>query len=103
MPDRSGWADTDDDTGVEPDRGSRPRISRWQKVVGIVFLVVVLMFVILRLAGVGGGFGRHSPGGDSPRQDTPAERQEPETDTGKCGEHAAPPWVPDHDGDGCPG
>ncbi len=45
-----------DETAVEPD----PEIAvtpRWVKVFGIIFIVVVLLFVILMFAG-----GRHGPG-----------------------------------------
>jgi hypothetical protein len=77
-----------DDTGVEPGRGATIGTSRWQKVVGIIGLVVVLwvgyqMFV----AGPGlGGGGGPGPGQHAP----PAEIEEQETDTDD-GEHAPPP------------
>jgi hypothetical protein len=55
-------ADTRDDTGVEPDRGKTTGLARWQKVIGIIVLVLILVFVILQVTGVGGGLGDHVPG-----------------------------------------
>jgi hypothetical protein len=75
--------DTDDDTGVEPDRGATTGSSRWQKVVGIIGLVVLLVLGI-RMFVVGGG---HGAG-----QDAPGVNQEQEDGGG----HVPPPWVPDH-------
>lgn len=48
-----------------------PGTPRWVKVFGIVVIVLVLLFVIMKLTGVGGehGPGRHTPsggGGDAP-------------------------------------
>jgi hypothetical protein len=41
-----------DDTGVEPDRESKPGMPRWVKVGIIALVVLVLLVVILTLAGV---------------------------------------------------
>jgi hypothetical protein len=45
---------------------------RWVKVAGIVVLVLVVVFVVLKLTGLGGshGPGRHAPGADAPRGHT---------------------------------
>lgn len=67
MADRPRNADTGEDTGEESDQASTTGTSRWQKVVGIIGIVVILLVVVLRF-GVGGehGPGRHDPRGDTP-------------------------------------
>lgn len=61
------YAETDEDA---PDRVSTAGTPRWVKVFGLVLLLLVLLFVILRLTGVGG---QHEPSrhGDS-GETTPA-------------------------------
>jgi hypothetical protein len=51
---------------TDPD--APPKVPRWLKISGVVVGVLVLLFVILQLTGVGGqhGPGRHLPGGDTP-------------------------------------
>jgi hypothetical protein len=56
-PDPDSNADTGDDTGVGPDRGSTTTTPRWVKVLGVVALILVLLFVIMHL--VGRGLGGH--------------------------------------------
>jgi hypothetical protein len=65
MADQSGQPDTDDDTNVRPDHELSSGVPRWVKVVGVIVAVLVLLFIILQLAGVGGehGPGRHAPPG----------------------------------------
>ena len=48
-------------SGPEPERPAPPGMPRWVKVAGAVVLALVLVFVVLRLAGLGGdhGPGRH--------------------------------------------
>ena len=46
------------DAGVRPDRRSPPNTPRWVKTFGIIAIVLVLLFAILHLAGV--GFGGHT-------------------------------------------
>ena len=93
MPDPSRYPDTRDDngadTGVEPDRKSTTSTSRWQKVVGIIGIVVVLWVgndllnnVLDR--GPGGG------GGPGPGQGEPPADQEQGTDPDDGGGHAPP-------------
>jgi hypothetical protein len=67
-------ADPGDDTGVGAVRGSTTGTPRWVKVSGIIVGVLVLVFLVLQLTGVGGehGPGRHIPGGNAPA-DAPAE------------------------------
>lgn len=50
-----------DTTGVRPTEDRPPSTPRWVKVSGIIAIVLVLLFVILKLTGVGGdhGPGRH--------------------------------------------
>jgi cbb3-type cytochrome oxidase subunit 1 len=40
---------------TRPDPGAPPGVPRWVKVLGIVFLVLVLVFVVLHLSGNGLG------------------------------------------------
>jgi hypothetical protein len=82
------YPNLDKDTGEGLDRGPGSRISRWQKVVGIIGLLVALAIGFL-LFGPGLG-GDHSPGGA-----TPGGNQEQQTDPGESGEHTPPPWVPE--------
>jgi hypothetical protein len=68
MADPPGYPDTGDDTGVGPDRGSSPGTPRWVKVSAAIVLVLVLVFVVLKVTGLGGehGPGRHTGGGETP-------------------------------------
>jgi hypothetical protein len=50
------------DTGVRPTADRPPSTPRWVKVSGIIVGVLVLVFVILQLTGVGPGAGGHGPG-----------------------------------------
>lgn len=52
--------DSNGDTGVGSDRGAMTGIAPWQKVVGVIGLVVVLGLGIQMFAG--GGLGSHGPG-----------------------------------------
>ena len=64
MADSPHYPDTDDDTGVGPDRVSTTGTPRWVKVFGIIALVLVLLVVIMMFAGGGShGPGRHIPSG----------------------------------------
>ncbi|MGH3133937.1 MAG: hypothetical protein ACRDNY_09415 [Gaiellaceae bacterium] len=65
MADPPPYPDGDDDTGG-PDL--EPPTPRWVKVFGIVAVALILLFVVLQLAGVGGGHGpgRHVGGGHGP-------------------------------------
>lgn len=61
LPDFNG--DTGDDTDVKPTADRPPSTPRWVKVSGIIAIVLILLFVILKLTSVGGGHGpsRHIP------------------------------------------
>ena len=48
------------DTDVRPDRGSTYSTPRWVKVFGIMFIILIVLFIILHLMGLGFG-GLHSP------------------------------------------
>jgi hypothetical protein len=52
-------------TPLEPGHGSTSGTPRWVKVFGIIALVLVLLFVISLLTGVGHGPGLHTPSGDA--------------------------------------
>ncbi|MGH8774721.1 MAG: hypothetical protein ACRDWI_05950 [Jiangellaceae bacterium] len=67
MADPPRYPDTGDETGVGPDRRSTTGTPRCVKVSGVVALVVVLLFVILMLTGVGREHGpdRHTPPGEA--------------------------------------
>ena len=53
---RRHGGDDGDDTRLSPGGGGPPGVPRWVKAFGIVFAVLVLVFVILHLTG-------NSPGG----------------------------------------
>ena len=82
-------ADTlsDADSGVGPDRGPTTGISRWQKAVGILGVLVVLWVANDTYKVIDGDFGGGGGGGHGPSQDTPAENedQQPGTDDGGGG------------------
>jgi hypothetical protein len=69
------------ETGVHTDRTPRSRTSRWQKVVAVIGLVVLVVLGV-RMFAAGG----HGP--DQGRQVENEQRQ--------GGGHEPPPWVPDH-------
>lgn len=73
MADPSPYTDTNDDNGVEPDRGSAPGTPPWVKVFGAIAIALVLLVVIMMLAGGGGqhGPGRHIPSGDAGGETSP--------------------------------
>ncbi|MQA63466.1 MAG: hypothetical protein GEU86_18715 [Actinophytocola sp.] len=56
-----------DPPAPDSDHETPPRMPRWVKVPAMVLGILILVFVILQLTGVGGdhGPGRHLPGGDS--------------------------------------
>jgi hypothetical protein len=90
MADSPRKPDPGDDTHMEVDRGATPGTSRWQKVVGIIGLLVILWVgnrMLGTLLGHGHGAMRHGPRQDAP----PAEIQEQEIDTDTGGVHAPPP------------
>ena len=47
------------DASATPDASAPPGVPRWVKVMGIIVLVLVLVFIILQVTGIGG---QHSPG-----------------------------------------
>ncbi|MGH3985549.1 MAG: hypothetical protein ACRDST_23415 [Pseudonocardiaceae bacterium] len=87
-------ADPPPDTGVGPDRESTTGTPRWVKVSGIIAIVLVLLFVIMMFAGIGGshGPGRHTPsggpGGDTPLSSVVTEDHTPSG--GDLGGHTPP-------------
>jgi len=80
MADLPSYPDSNDDTGVGPNRESTTGTPRWVKVFGIIALVVVLLFVILMFTrGPGGhGPGRHTPSGDLGGRTLPSSVTTPE-------------------------
>lgn len=58
----------DIDTGLAPDRRRTTGAPRWVKVFGIIALGLAVLFVGLKLTGLGGdhGPGRHTGGGGTP-------------------------------------
>jgi hypothetical protein len=90
MADPPPYPDTHEDTGVRRARRATTGSSRWQKVVGIIGLVVVVLAIGIVLFRVGFA-GDHDPG-----KGTPGGNQEQQTGTDTGGEHTPPPWVPDH-------
>ena len=66
MVDSSPAPKTQDDMGVRPTHESPHGTPRWVKVFGIILILLILGFVILKLAGVGGDHGpdRHTSSED---------------------------------------
>ncbi|MFC0274843.1 hypothetical protein ACFFIX_26395 [Metabacillus herbersteinensis] len=66
---------SNNDTGAKPTEDRPPSTPRWVKVSGIIVISLVLLFVIMKLTGIGGnhGPGRHTSGVE------PAEQIELET------------------------
>ena len=60
---------TGGDTGLGPDRGSRPGMPRWVKVSGIIVAVLIVVVVILAVTGLLPG--QHGPGQFGPGQHGP--------------------------------
>ena len=56
---------------LPPDLNSNPSTPRWVKVFGIIGIVLVLLFVILKFTGIAGEHGpaRHMPAGSAPTND----------------------------------
>ena len=63
MADPPRYPDTDNDTGVGPERESATGTPRWVKVFGIIVGVVVVLFVILLFTRGSGGHGPGMHGG----------------------------------------
>jgi hypothetical protein len=79
---------TDDDTDVKPARRTTTGVSRWQKVVGGIGLVVLVwvgseIYDTISATGPSPGSpgGDHGPGGPGPGQDQPVENQDQEIET----------------------
>ncbi|MGH3391484.1 MAG: hypothetical protein ACRDOO_21660 [Actinomadura sp.] len=64
QPDTNAGTNPPDVTRARPDRESPPRMPRWVKIPMIVIGALLVLFVALQLAGLGGehGPGRHIPG-----------------------------------------
>jgi hypothetical protein len=68
MTDHSSYPDTDDDTGVGPDRIA-PGMPRWLRVSGIIVgLIIVLVVGISFIAGAGHGPEQFGPGIHAPER-----------------------------------
>jgi hypothetical protein len=68
------------DSAVGQDRPAPPRMPRWVKVSTVIVVVLALVFVVTRLAGVQHGPGLHTPDGSERPTPTlghtpPAEHQ----------------------------
>lgn len=68
MTDSAPFSDSRDDLAAEPDRPSASGAPRWVKVTGIVVVVLVVLLLVLKLAGVEHGPGRHTGSGGSGAQ-----------------------------------
>lgn len=71
------YPDTGDDSRVEPDREVKPGLARWQKVVGLIGLVVFVGLGFQIFAVGDHGPGGHAPGGDQ-EGNTPPINDAPE-------------------------
>jgi hypothetical protein len=67
------------DTGTRPDQESPPGMPRWVKWPAIIIGILIVVFVVLQLTGIGGehGPGRHGPGGDTRSSVAPTGVQQP--------------------------
>jgi hypothetical protein len=84
--------DAGEDIGEGPDRGATTSTSRWQKVVGILGVLVVLWVGNDTYKVIDGDFGGGAGGAEhGPGQDAPAENQDQETDTDNGGGHTPGP------------
>jgi hypothetical protein len=56
------------DSGMASDRESPPRVPRWVLWSGLIVGILVVLFLVVGLTGLGGehGPGRHLPGGGTP-------------------------------------
>jgi hypothetical protein len=63
----------------DADQGTPPRMPRWVKIAAIIVGLLVLLFVVLQLTGVGGehGPGRHMSGAATPTVGAPAVEDSP--------------------------
>jgi hypothetical protein len=84
---------SDSDTGTGPDSGGPTGTSRWQKVVGILGVLVVLWVGNDTYKVIDGDFGGGGDGGGEhgTGEDLPVEDQDQETDTDTGGGHTGPP------------
>ena len=90
MTDSPDNPDAGDDARVAPDHRATPGTSRWQRVVGIIGLLVILWVgnrMLGTFLGRGPGPGGHGPGQEGP----PAEMQEHGIEGG--GGHVPPPGL----------
>jgi hypothetical protein len=63
---------TEADTGGDAGPGSPPRMPGWVKVSLLIVGALILLFIILKVAGVGGGMGgEHGPGRHASGVQTP--------------------------------
>ena len=94
MSDLTPHPETDDNAiTAGADRG-QTRISRWQKVVAIIGLVV-LLGVGARMVGAIAGDGT-GPGGHGPPVTEPATEPTGDEPAGEGGGHTPPPGTPEH-------
>ena len=61
---------SNNNNSVRSTEESPPGMPRWVKVSGTIVIALVLLFIILKLTGIGGkhGPGRHIPGGEPAKQ-----------------------------------
>ena len=86
MSDPTASHDAEEDTGVGSDRGSTTGVPRWVKVSLVVVGVLIALFLVLKLTGLGGehGPGRHmGPAGDTGRSSGVEHRPPPGVDHGR--------------------
>ena len=85
-------SDPDAEADVGDGRGTRPRTSRWQKLVGIVGVLVVLWVARDTYRIIDGDFGgAGGGGGHGPSPTTPVDNEEQEPGPSNGGGHTGPP------------
>ena len=76
MTDSTRYPETKSDADNNPSREGPPGMPRWVKVAAIIVGVLILLFVVLKITGIGGehGPGRHMSGTGAPPFSLVAER-----------------------------
>lgn len=75
------------------DMPSYPSAPRWVKVLGTIAIVLILLFVVLKVTGIGGahGPGRHMPSGHAHGDAPPASvTKDPAPSGGGSDDHSLP-------------
>lgn len=86
-------SDAHNDVLPKPDRAAPPGAPRWVKIAGFLVVVLIVVLVASKLAGVEHGPGSHSAGGSTPTSE--ATEDGAPTGASPAG-HTPPAGIPDH-------